>query len=158
MPCRGLRFVLSVVFYVVNENPQNRIRLKSCKKQKKTPETIGFQMLFGAAGRIRTADLILTKDALYLLSYSSILATKKGLEPSTSSVTGWRSNQLNYLALSRSRELKLAYYSKCGGKCQHPFPDFLAKISVPGGRQVCRPAFLTAPALRTTSRTAPSCR
>ena len=27
----------------------------------------------GAAGRIRTADLILTKDALYLLSYSSKL-------------------------------------------------------------------------------------
>ena len=30
-----------------------------------------FSMLFGAAGRIRTADLILTKDALYRLSYSS---------------------------------------------------------------------------------------
>ena len=29
-------------------------------------------MFYGAAGRIRTADLILTKDALYLLSYSSI--------------------------------------------------------------------------------------
>ena len=29
-------------------------------------------MPFGAAGRIRTADLILTKDALYRLSYSSI--------------------------------------------------------------------------------------
>ena len=32
-----------------------------------------FSMLFGAAGQIRTADLILTKDALYLLSYSSLL-------------------------------------------------------------------------------------
>ena len=62
---------------------------------------------FGAAGRIRTADLILTKDALYLLSYSSErtcplkkghVATKKGLEPSTSGVTGRRSNRLNYLA------------------------------------------------------------
>ena len=30
--------LLSVVFYVVNKNPQNRIRSKSCKKQKKTPE------------------------------------------------------------------------------------------------------------------------
>ena len=32
-------------------------------------------MLFGAAGRIRTADLILTKDALYRLSYSSIFTS-----------------------------------------------------------------------------------
>ena len=38
MPCRELRVVLSVVFYVVNKNPQNRIRSKSCRNQKKTPE------------------------------------------------------------------------------------------------------------------------
>ena len=38
MPCRELRFVLSVVFYVVSENPQNCIGSKSCRNQKKTPE------------------------------------------------------------------------------------------------------------------------
>ena len=37
-----------------------------------------FSMLFGAAGQIRTADLILTKDALYLLSYSSIYGDQEG--------------------------------------------------------------------------------
>ena len=46
MPCRELRFVLSVVFYVVNKNPQNRIRSKSCRNQKKTPEIQRFQVLF----------------------------------------------------------------------------------------------------------------
>ena len=61
---------------------------------------------FGAAIQIRTGDLILTKDVLYHLSYSSIsdaiaseVATRKGLEPSTSGVTGRRSNQLNYRAI-----------------------------------------------------------
>ena len=39
----------------------------------KTPAFIKKAGVFGAAGQIRTADLILTKDALYLLSYSSIL-------------------------------------------------------------------------------------
>lgn len=46
MLCQELRLVLSVVFYVVNENPQNRICFKSCKKQKKTPEIRRFQVLF----------------------------------------------------------------------------------------------------------------
>ena len=46
MPCRELRFVLSVVFYVVSENPQNYIGSKSCRNQKKTPKIRRFQVLF----------------------------------------------------------------------------------------------------------------
>ena len=42
MPCRELRFVLSVVFYVVNENPQNRIRSKSCKSKRKHQKSANF--------------------------------------------------------------------------------------------------------------------
>ena len=68
--------------------------------------------IFGAAKQIRTADLVITNDVLYHLSYSSIfyaadfhlrhkLATVKGLEPSTSSVTGWRTNRLYYTATFR---------------------------------------------------------
>ena len=39
---------------------------------KKCSETRKFRSIYGAAIQIRTGDLILTKDALYLLSYSSI--------------------------------------------------------------------------------------
>ena len=46
MLCQELRLVLSVVFYVVNKNPQNRIRSKSCRNQKKTPKIRRFQVLF----------------------------------------------------------------------------------------------------------------
>ncbi len=44
-------------------------------QKEKSLETVEFQGFFtGAAGQIRTADLILTKDALCLLSYSSTCA------------------------------------------------------------------------------------
>ena len=71
-------------------------RNKITEKSKK-PVTVEVTGFFGAVTQIRTGDLILTKDALYRLSYNSIshapdeggmVATEKGLEPSTSSVTG----------------------------------------------------------------------
>ena len=39
--------------------------------KRKNLETMWFQGFSGAADQIRTGDLILTKDALYRLSYSS---------------------------------------------------------------------------------------
>ena len=47
-----------------------------------------YDVPFGAANQNRTDDLILTKDALYQLSHSSVMATEMGFEPTTSSVTG----------------------------------------------------------------------
>ena len=54
--------------------------------------------LVGAAGRNRTTDTGIFSPLLYRLSYKGILATRMRLELTTSSVTGWRSNQLNYRA------------------------------------------------------------
>ena len=56
------------------------------------------QILSGASGWNRTADTGIFSPMLYRLSYRSIMATRMRLELTTSSVTGWRSNQLNYRA------------------------------------------------------------
>ena len=46
------------------------------------------QVSSGASNRIRTGDLFLTMEALYLLSYGSIImAPQVGLEPTTDRLT-----------------------------------------------------------------------
>ena len=52
---------------------------------------------YGASEWSRTTDTGIFSPLLYQLSYrGKNLATRRGLEPLTSSVTGWHSNQLNY--------------------------------------------------------------
>ena len=66
-------------------------------------------VVVGASGRNRTNDTRIFSPLLYRLSYrgilwraialhSYIMATRNGLEPSTSSVTGWRANRLHHRA------------------------------------------------------------
>ena len=49
----------------------------------------------GASERNRTTDTGIFSPLLYQLSYRGIMATRRGLEPLTSAVTGRHSNQLN---------------------------------------------------------------
>ena len=53
----------------------------------------------GASERNRTTDTGIFSPLLYQLSYRGKMATRMGLEPTTSAVTGRHSNQLNYRAV-----------------------------------------------------------
>ena len=53
------------------------------KKKRRTLFDTESGVFFGADTRIRTGDLILTKDALYLLSYISKMEPTVGLKPTT---------------------------------------------------------------------------
>ena len=58
---------------ITSKIPEDKF-VKSKKQKIKFPNTFAFGN-FGADNQSRTGDLILTKDALYLLSHSSIFAT-----------------------------------------------------------------------------------
>ena len=68
----SLIFSPEMTIHARQEKSEGR-REKSEKNQKETPTHLReLAFLFGAAKQIRTADLVITNDVLYHLSYSSI--------------------------------------------------------------------------------------
>ena len=75
------------------------VQTEEVRNKKSMEESVLFPHLFfenGASGRNRTGDTGIFSPLLYQLSYRGKMAIRRGLEPLTSSVTGWHSNQLNY--------------------------------------------------------------
>jgi hypothetical protein len=108
-PPRTRRQILSLVRLPIPPHPHfvwwrelDSNQRRRCQQIYSLPPLATRESLhYGAGDGTRTRNLLITSQLLCQLSYTSILnlATRKGLEPSTSSVTGWHSNQLNYRAI-----------------------------------------------------------
>ena len=68
-------------------------------------------MVYGASAQNRTVDTRIFSPLLYQLSYRGKMATRMGLEPTTSAVTGRHSNQLNHRASCQCPD-RYKYYHK----------------------------------------------
>ena len=72
-----------------------------------------FAVILRGATRNRTGDTRIFSPLLYQLSYRGKMATRMGLEPTTSAVTGRHSNQLNHRAIQTMYAYYMAFTSRC---------------------------------------------
>ena len=80
--------MMDVFFFGAVNQSSKAVRIWTISAKRKDTHLMMDVFFFGAVNQIRTGDLFLTKEVLCLLSYNSKMATRNGLEPSTSSVTG----------------------------------------------------------------------
>ena len=83
----------------------------------------------GASGRNRTNDTRIFSPLLYQLSYRGVvaMATQRGLEPTTSAVTGRRSNQLSYWAITTKSAFALTACAVGGNNRARTYDPLLVR-------------------------------
>ena len=85
-------FALPLGYHAIHANKENgavdETRTRDLHLGKVALYQLSYYRTHGALGRNRTTDTEIFSLLLYRLSYQGKMATRKGLEPSTSSVTG----------------------------------------------------------------------